>query len=102
MVGTSIGDAPCDTSFSLISPAWSLVRGTSTVQPYSARLSHQFSFARLATVLPIVATSGPASGPEGSLPASVDLSSSPASVVSIDRCWQVVPLAVTTHGVVSV
>jgi len=47
----------------------------------------------LATVLPIVATSGPASEPDGSLPASVVLSKQPASVVSIDRCWQVVPLA---------
>src|SRR5882757_6046684 len=102
MVGTSMGRAPWETSLSLISPAWSLVRGTSTVQPYSARLSHQFSFARLATVLPIVATSGPASEPDGSLPASVALSSRPASVVSIDRCWQVVPLAVMTHGVLVV
>src|SRR6478735_1225930 len=102
MVGTSIGNAPWLTSFSLISPAWSLVRGTSTVQPYRARLSHQFSFARLATVLPIVTTSGPASGPAGSGAARVALSSSPASVTSTDRCWQVVPLAVTTHGVLSV
>src|SRR5204863_8296640 len=38
MVGTSIGNAPWDTSFSLISPAWSSVLGTSTVQPYTARL----------------------------------------------------------------
>src|SRR6478735_10320109 len=105
IVGTSIGNAPCDTSFSLISPAWSLVRGTSTVQPYRARLSHQFSFARLATVLPIVTTSGPAKGPAGSpeesAPASVLLSSRPVSVVSTERCWQVVPFAVTTVGVVS-
>jgi hypothetical protein len=33
MVGTSTGRAPWLTSRSLISPAWSLVRGTSTVQP---------------------------------------------------------------------
>src|SRR3954464_3778302 len=101
MVGTSIGDAPCDTSFSLISPAWSLVRGTSTVQPYSARLSHQFSFARLATVLPIVTTSGPVSGPAGSLAPMAALSLRPPSVVSTDLCWHVVPCAVTTHGLVS-
>src|SRR6185312_3983666 len=88
-----------------ISPAWSLVRGTSTVQPYSARLSHQLSFARLVTVLPMVTTSGPAKGPAGrpeeSVPASVFLSSRPASVVSTERCWHVVPFAVTTVGVVS-
>ncbi len=89
MVGTSIGNAPCAVSRSLISPAWSLVRGTSTVQPYSARLSHQFSLARLCTVLPIVTTRGPVNGPAGSAPAglsSTPLSSSPASVVSTDRC----------------
>src|SRR4029078_3514854 len=102
MVGTSTGNAPWETRFSLISPAWSLVRGTSTVQPYRARLSHQFSLARLATVLPMVATSGPASGPAGSLAGRVGLSSRPASVVSTERCWQVVPLAVMTHGVLSV
>src|SRR6476620_5468645 len=101
MVGTSIGDAPCDTSFSLISPAWSLVLGTSTVQPYSARLSHQFSFARLATVLPIVTTNGPVSGPAGSFAPIAALSFRPPSVVSTERCWHVVPCAVTTHGVVS-
>ncbi|CFE38814.1 Uncharacterised protein [Mycobacterium tuberculosis] len=33
MVGTSTGSAPYDVSRSLISPAWSLVRGTNTVQP---------------------------------------------------------------------
>src|SRR3954451_10809908 len=88
MVGTSIGNAPWDTSFSLISPAWSFVRGTSTVQPYRARLSHQFSLARLATVLPMVTTSGPAwahtpvgDGPADSAPARVALSRRPASVV---------------------
>ncbi len=104
MVGTSIGRAPWPTSRSLISPAWSLVRGTSTVQPYRARLSHQFSLARLATVLPMVTTSGPANGPASSLPAgfsSTVLSIRPPSVVSTDRCWQVVPLAVTTAGVLS-
>src|SRR5262245_24120017 len=101
MVGTSIGNAPWLTSLSLISPAWSLVRGTSTVQPYSARLSHQLSFARLATVFPMVATSGPDNGPAGSVPASVFLSSRPARVVSTERCWHVVPCAVTTVGVVS-
>ena len=102
MVGTSIGSAPYEVSRSLISPAWSLVRGTSTVQPYSARLSHQFSFARLVTVLPMVTTSGPVSGPAGSAPpSSTPGSVSPCSVVSTDRCWHVVPCAVTTHGVVS-
>src|SRR3954468_4362384 len=102
MVGTSIGDAPCDTSFSLISPAWSLVRGTSTVQPYSARLSHQFSLARLETVLPMVTTSGPTHGPVDSAATNVALSSRPDSVDSTERCWHVVPFAVTTQGVDSV
>ncbi len=77
------------------------MRGTNTVQPYSARLSHQFSFARLATVLPMVTTSGPVSGPAGSFAPSAAVSVKPPSVVSTERCWQVVPCAVTTHGVVS-
>src|ERR1700712_4948713 len=102
MVGTSIGRAPWPTNRSLISPAWSLVRGTSTVQPYSARLSHQFSLARLETVLPIVTTSGPLSGPVDSAATNVALSSRPDSVDSTERCWHVVPLAVTTQGVDSV
>src|SRR5271156_4200080 len=99
MVGTSIGSAPCAVSRSLISPAWSLVRGTSTVQPYRARLSHQFSLARLATVLPMVTTTG-----DGALPSVLTSrfeSVSPPSVDSTERCAQVVPDEVTTHGVVS-
>src|SRR5271154_5531117 len=99
MVGTSIGSAPCAVSRSLISPAWSLVRGTSTVQPYRARLSHQFSLARLATVLPIVTTTG--EGPAPSTLASRAESVNPPSVDSTERCAQVVPDDVTTHGVVS-
>src|SRR5271170_5499123 len=99
MVGTSIGSAPCAVSRSLISPAWSLVRGTRTVQPYSARLSHQFSLARLCTVLPIVTTTG--DGAAGSAPTTMDESVSPPSVDSTERCAQVVPEDVTTHGVVS-
>src|SRR6185312_1960193 len=99
MVGTSIGSAPCAVSRSLISPAWSLVRGTSTVQPYNARLSHQFSLARLATVLPMVTTSGEGVAPSAAS-SSVE-SVSPPSVDSTERCWQVVPDEVTTQGVVS-
>src|SRR5258705_9652824 len=49
----------------------------------------------------MVTTSGPANGPAGSPPASVVLSSRPASVVSTERCWHVVPFAVTTVGVAS-
>src|SRR2546421_329739 len=99
MVGTSIGNAPCAVSRSLISPAWSLVRGTSTVQPYSARLSHQFSLARLTTVLPMVTITG--DGAAASPPNSSAESVSPPSVDSTERCAQVVPADVTTQGVVS-
>src|SRR5918998_600834 len=42
-----------------MSPAWSLVRGTSTRQPNSGRLSHQDSLARLSTAEPTVTTTGP-------------------------------------------
>src|SRR5271156_1507620 len=99
MVAPSSGNAPCAVCPSLLSPAWSLVRGTSTVQPYSARLSHQFSLARLCTVLPIVTTTG--DGAAGSAPTTMDESVSPPSVDSTERCAQVVPEDVTTHGVVS-
>src|SRR3954471_22226443 len=58
IVGTSTGTAPYARSRSLISPAWSLVRGTSTRQPNSGRLSHQESLARLSTAAPPVATTG--------------------------------------------
>src|SRR6202035_1228520 len=99
MVGTSLGPAPWAIRRSLMSPAWSLVRGTRTVQPYSARLSHQFSFDRLATVRPIVTISGPVNGAAGSDAPILALSVSVCSVPSADRCWVVVPFAVTTHGV---
>ena len=49
IVGTSNGIAPYARSRSLIAPACSLVRGTSTFQPYSGRLSHQVSLSRWAT-----------------------------------------------------
>src|SRR2546421_395612 len=51
--------APCERSRSLISPAWSLVRGTSTFQPYRARDSHQDSLARAPTADP---TGAPGAG----------------------------------------
>ena len=87
MVGTSIGSAPYEVSRSLISPAWSLVRGTNTFQPYRARLSHQFNFARLVTVLPMVTTSGPVNGPAGLPPPSRTPGSvNPCRVVSTERC----------------
>ena len=100
MVGTSIGRAPWAMSRSLMSPACSLVRGTRTVQPYSARLSHQFSLARAVTARPMVTTNGPASGPAES-PAPSARSVRPCRVDSTERCAQVVPWAVTTHGVLS-
>src|SRR5215207_3637708 len=59
MVGTSTGTAPYARSRSLIAPACSLVRGTSTFQPYSGRLSHQDSRPRSATAGPTAITSGP-------------------------------------------
>src|SRR5206468_959475 len=71
----------------------------STVQPYRARLSHQFSLARLATVLPMVTITG--DGAAASLPSSNVESVSPPSVDSTERCAQVVPDDVTTQGVVS-
>src|SRR5690606_31105856 len=59
MVGTSVGIAPYARSRALIAPACSLVRGTSTFQPYSGRLSHQLSFSRSATPLPTSNTTRP-------------------------------------------
>ena len=49
IVGTSTGTAPYARSRSLIAPACSLVRGTSTFQPYSGRDSHQDSRSRSVT-----------------------------------------------------
>jgi len=88
MVGTSTGSAPWETNRSLISPAWSLVRGTSTVQPYSARLSHQFSFARLPDGLADRPTTNwPANGPAGSLLAQHRLVEQPRPAwPSTERC----------------
>ena len=59
IVGTSTGTPPKPRSRSLIAPACSLVRGTSTFQPYSARDSHQASLSRCAAALPIVTTTVP-------------------------------------------
>ena len=49
IVGTSHGIAPYARSRSLIAPACSLVRGTSTFHPYSGRFSHQPSLSRWVT-----------------------------------------------------
>ena len=84
MVGTSSAVAPCTASRSLITPAWSLVRGTSTRQPYRARDSHHDSRSRCSTAAPIVTTSGPSRSPPS--PAS------DASVVCTVFCAVRVPL----------
>ncbi|SKT75526.1 Uncharacterised protein [Mycobacteroides abscessus subsp. abscessus] len=76
-----------------------MVRGTNTVQPYRARLSHQFSFERPATTRPIVSTRAPVIGPCGSLASTGTPSISEASVVSTVRCAHVVPCAVTATRV---
>jgi hypothetical protein len=74
-----------------MAPAWSLVRGTSTRQPYSARDSHQDSSARSPTSAPTVTMSGPSR------------SEASAAIVAMVPCtvfWVVVvPLAVTATGV---
>ena len=59
IVGTSHGIAPYARSRALIAPACSLVRGTSTFQPYSGRFSHQPSLSRWATPAPTVSTTRP-------------------------------------------
>src|SRR5215218_4917164 len=94
MVGTSTGTAPYARSRSLISPAWSLVRGTRTRQPNSGRLSHQDSRARLSTAAPTVATTGPL---KASRPA---VFSATAASLATTLFWAVPdPPAVTTIGV---
>src|SRR4051794_33921777 len=97
MVGTSTGTAPYARRRSLISPAWSLVRGTSTRQPNSGRLSHQESLARLSTAAPMVATTAPESA---SRPA---VFSATAASLLTTLFWPVPePPAVTTTGVAPV
>src|SRR3954447_6056341 len=96
MVGTSTGTAPYARSRSLISPAWSLVRGTSTRQPNRGRLSHQESLPRLSTAEPTVATTGPL---KDSIPA---VFSATADSLLATLFWPVPePLVVTTMGVVA-
>jgi len=91
MVGTSTGTAPCTRSRSLIAPAWSFVRGTSTRQPYSARDSHQASFSRCRAARPTVTTSVP------DMPAAA---SSMSPTVPATVCWAVVvPAQLTVTGV---
>src|SRR6476661_5297995 len=95
MVGTSTGAAPYARSRSLISPAWSLVRGTSTRQPNSGRLSHHDSRARLSTAVPTVATTGPVTTSRPAV-----FSATAASLVSTLFCAVPEPPVVTTTGVV--
>src|SRR4051794_39722827 len=94
MVGTSTGTAPYARSRSLISPAWSLVRGTSTRQPNSGRLSHHDSRPRLSTAVPTVATTGPV---RASSPAV--FSATETSLATTLFCAVPEPPAVTTTGV---
>src|SRR5215213_1932373 len=94
MVGTSTGTAPYARRRSLISPAWSLVRGTSTRQPNSGRLSHQDSRARLSTAVPTVATTGPV---KASTPAV--FSATATSLATTLFCAVPEPPVVTTTGV---
>src|SRR5919206_34944 len=62
IVGTSHGIAPYVRSRSLIAPACSLVRGTSTFHPYSGRFSHQPSLSRWVTAGPRLSTTRPVIG----------------------------------------
>src|SRR3954453_22059868 len=94
MGGTSTGTAPYAGSRSLISLAWSLVRGTSTRQPNSGRLSHQDSRLRLSTAVPTVATTGPLSA---STPAV--FSATATSLVATLFCAVPEPPGGTTTGV---
>src|SRR3954452_22108038 len=94
IVGTSTGTAPYPRSRSLISPAWSLVRGTSTRQPNSGRLSHQESRARLSTAAPTVATTGPVSTSSPAV-----FSATAASLATTLFCAVPEPPEVTTTGV---
>src|SRR6185436_8999200 len=73
IVGTSDGIAPYERSRALITPACSLVRGTSTFQPYSGRFSHQDSLSRPLTPEPTTTTSRPAvPSAEETRPSTVD------------------------------
>src|SRR5438309_1205696 len=94
MVGTSTGTAPYARSRSLISPAWSLVLGTSTRQPNSGRLSHHDSRARLSTAAPTVATTRPLTA---SRPAVFSATADSFAVTLF--CPVPEPPAVTTIGV---
>src|SRR3954467_968272 len=93
-VGTSTGTPPYPPSRSLISPAWSLVRGTSTRQPNSDRLSHQDRRARFSTAAPTVATTGPV---RASRPAV--FSATADSLATTLFCAVPEPPEVTTTGV---
>src|SRR3712207_761908 len=76
-----------------MSPASSLVRGTSTRQPNSGRLSHQDSRARLSTADPTVATTGPLTA---SSPAA--FSATAPSLATTLFCPVPAPPVVTTTG----
>ncbi len=59
IVGTSTGVAPSARSRADRAPACSLVRGTSTVQPNSGRVSNQDSRSRRSTAAPTTVTVDP-------------------------------------------
>src|SRR4051812_32993296 len=77
-----------------MSPACSLVRGTSTRQPNSGRLSHQESLARLSTAAPTVTTTEPVT-----LSSPADFSATADSLAATLFCAVPVPSVVTTTGV---
>src|SRR3712207_8257373 len=77
-----------------MSPAWSLVRGTSTRQPNSGRLSHQDSRVRLSTTDPTVATTGPLTASSPAV-----FSATAASLATTLFCPVPEPPVVTTTAV---
>ncbi len=94
IVGTSSGLAPCERSRSDRIAACSFVRGTSTVQPNSARDSHQDSLLRPVTAAPMEITT------EGAFPTTGAASASIRSRVEATVRWSVVvPSTVTDTGV---
>ncbi len=94
IVGTSSGLAPCERSRSDRIAACSLVRGTSTVQPNSARDSHQDSLLRAATAAPIDITTQVAFAMTGAASDSIR-----SRVEETVRWSVVVPSTVTDTGV---
>src|SRR5690625_720093 len=94
MVGTSSGTAPCSRSCSDREAACSLVRGTSTRQPNSGRVSNQFSSGWRETGRPTIISAG---STRWWFLASFCLSSATSrDSVDVTVVWRVVPPARTT------